>query len=263
MTGQPIEADYLIIGAGASGMAFADALISESQATIALVDRHHRPGGHWNDAYPFVRLHQPSAFYGVNSWPLGSGVKDAVGLNKGFYELASGQEVLNHFDQVMQQRFLPSGRVQYLPMSDVGADGSVTSLLSGEQRLAKAGKVVDARYLQPSVPSTRPPRYSVASGMTCLPPNELPRIAHAHAAYVVIGAGKTGMDACLWLLENGADPDHIRWIMPRDFWLLNRGNIQSGADFFPRVARSSADQVEALAEAHSIDERVRSAGGVR
>ena len=77
-TRQPIEADYLIIGAGAVGMAFADTLLSETQATIALVDRRHRPGGgHWNDAYPYVRLHQPSAYYGVNSWPLGSGEKDA------------------------------------------------------------------------------------------------------------------------------------------------------------------------------------------
>ncbi len=25
------------------------------------------PGGHWTRAYPFVRLHQPSAYYGVNS----------------------------------------------------------------------------------------------------------------------------------------------------------------------------------------------------
>ncbi len=129
MTGQPIEADYLIVGAGATGMAFADTLISESQATIALIDRHHKPGGHWNDAYPFVRLHQPAAFYGVSSRPLGSGAQDKVGLNKGFGELASRQEILSHFEQAMQQHFLASGRVQYFPMSDVGADGSVTSLL--------------------------------------------------------------------------------------------------------------------------------------
>ena len=51
-----VEVDYLIIGAGAAGMAFADSLVTESGATIAIVDRHHRPGGHWNHAYPFVRL---------------------------------------------------------------------------------------------------------------------------------------------------------------------------------------------------------------
>lgn len=56
---------------GAGGMAFTEALVAACDHTVALVDRQHAPGGHWNDAYPFVRLHQPSAYYGVNSVPLG------------------------------------------------------------------------------------------------------------------------------------------------------------------------------------------------
>jgi NAD(P)H-dependent flavin oxidoreductase YrpB (nitropropane dioxygenase family) len=86
----PIETDYLVIGAGAVGLAFADTLIDETDAHVTIVDRHGKPGGHWNDAYSFVTLHQPSAFYGVNSMALGSGRKDARGLNQGLYELASG-----------------------------------------------------------------------------------------------------------------------------------------------------------------------------
>ena len=62
-----IETDYLVIGAGAAGMAFTDALVADSDAEVVMVDRRHCPGGHWNDAYPFVRLHQPAAYYGVNS----------------------------------------------------------------------------------------------------------------------------------------------------------------------------------------------------
>ena len=107
------ETDYFIIGAGAAAMAFADELLTTSDAQILMVDRRDKPGGHWNDAYPFVRLHQPSAFYGVNSRELGNLTKDAVGFNKGLYNLASGAEVLGYFDQVMQQRMLPSGRVRY------------------------------------------------------------------------------------------------------------------------------------------------------
>ena len=72
MTQQELSADYLVIGSGAMGMAFTDVLMTESEATVVMVDQHHRPGGHWNDAYPFVRLHQPSAFYGVNSRKLGN-----------------------------------------------------------------------------------------------------------------------------------------------------------------------------------------------
>ncbi|HSS95242.1 MAG TPA: NAD(P)-binding protein, partial [Candidatus Dormibacteraeota bacterium] len=62
-----IQTDYLVVGAGASGIAFADELLARSHDDIVLVDRRHRPGGHWLDAYPFVRLHQPSAYYGVGS----------------------------------------------------------------------------------------------------------------------------------------------------------------------------------------------------
>ena len=82
MDTKPIETDYLVIGAGATAMAFVDTLLSETDAQVLMVDRHHRPGGHWNDAYPFVGLHQPSAFYGVNSRELSTWTKDATGLNQ-------------------------------------------------------------------------------------------------------------------------------------------------------------------------------------
>jgi cation diffusion facilitator CzcD-associated flavoprotein CzcO len=62
-----IEADYLVVGAGAMGLAFIDTLVSETTATVVVVDRNDQPGGHWTTAYPFVRLHQPSAYYGVIS----------------------------------------------------------------------------------------------------------------------------------------------------------------------------------------------------
>ena len=100
---QTITADYLVIGAGGMGMAFTDSILSETSATVAIVDRYHQPGGHWNTAYPFVRLHQPSAFYGVNSRPLGSDALDATGWNQGLYELATNGEVCVYFDAVMQQ----------------------------------------------------------------------------------------------------------------------------------------------------------------
>jgi cation diffusion facilitator CzcD-associated flavoprotein CzcO len=62
MTTPLIRTDYLVVGAGATAMAFVDTLLSEdADATVVMVDRRQRPGGHWNDAYACVRLHQPSA----------------------------------------------------------------------------------------------------------------------------------------------------------------------------------------------------------
>lgn len=249
-----IEVDYLIIGAGAVGMAFADTLLSETDATTAMVDRRHRPGGHWNDAYPFVRLHQPSSFYGVGSRSLGSDAKDEVGHNRGMFELASGQEVLSHFDLAMQQRFLPSGRVRWFPMSEADPDGKITSLMSGEQTPIRARRVVDATYSQMRIPSVDPPSYVVDPGVTCVPPNDLPRRGAGHDQYVVVGAGKTAMDACIWLLDNGTPPDRIRWIVPRDSWLLDRRSYQPGEEYFAAVCKGLADQVESVAIAGSVEE---------
>lgn len=77
-----VETDYLIIGAGAVGLAFADTLLAETDAHITIVDRRGKPGGHWNDAYAFVTLHQPSSFYGVNR---GENKQSALGAGKPRY----------------------------------------------------------------------------------------------------------------------------------------------------------------------------------
>ena len=86
---ETLETDYLVIGAGATGMAFADEIIrSNRKLRVVLVDRLAKPGGHWNHAYPFVTLHQPALYYGVNSLPLGQGGGDLVSRSQilGYYE---------------------------------------------------------------------------------------------------------------------------------------------------------------------------------
>lgn len=233
-----IETDYLLIGAGAMGLAFADTLLSElPDVTITIVDRHAKPGGHWNDAYPFVTLHQPSAFYGVASLPLGSGQIDSHGLNAGLYELASGAEVCAYYEAVMNRVLLPSGRVRYFPMSDHAGDGRIVSLISGaETSVRVARKTVDSTYLGTSVPSTHTRKFAVADGVRIVPPNELPHLWRDPAAmprhFTVLGAGKTGMDTIIWLLNAGAAPEMISWVSPRASWFFNRRAVQPGMAFF-------------------------------
>ena len=198
MSERVIEADYLIIGAGASAMAFADEILSHSTSSLVIVDRRDSPGGHWNDAYPFVRLHQPSEFYGVNSRELGQQVKYVSGLNNGLYNLASGSEILAYYDQVMQQRFLPSGRVRYFPMCDVIGDSRFQSIPTGQvySFMAKKG-IVDAAYCTFEIPSTHRPNYTLAPGVRSVSPNELPKIARPTDRYLIAGAGKTAIDVGL------------------------------------------------------------------
>jgi hypothetical protein len=103
----------------------------------------------------------------------------------------------------------------------------------------------------------------VAPGVRCVPVNELARIAQPQAGYVVVGAGKTGMDACMWLLEQGVDPNHIHWIMPRDSWILDRANLQSGDDFFMNTWSSLTRQLEAVIAAEDVQDlmlRLEAAG---
>ena len=92
-----LDTDYLVVGTGAAGMAFTDALLAHSDATVTIVDRRHAPGGHWIDAYPYVRLHQPSTFYGVSSVPLGEDAIDTVGTNAGFDELAGADQIRAYY----------------------------------------------------------------------------------------------------------------------------------------------------------------------
>lgn len=260
------DPDYLVIGAGAMGMAFTDVLLTETDATVALVDRHPRPGGHWNHAYPFVRLHQPSSFYGVNSLALGGDSIDRGGWNAGLYELASGAEVVAYFDQVLHRQFLPSGRLAHFPMSESDGDRGWTNTVSGAgHRVGPRTTVVDATYLHVTVPSMRPPEFGVDPAVRCVPLNDLGQLGAPAERYVVVGAGKTGVDACLFLLGNGTDPARITWIVPRDPWMLDRANAQPGSDFFGATAGNVANQLEAAAAASSLTDlfdRLEAAGSL-
>lgn len=253
-----IETDYLVVGAGTSGMGFTDVLLSESDAEVVIVDRQARPGGHWLNAYPFVRLHQPSATYGVNSTPLGRDRIDDYGPNAGLYERASAPEICDYYRRVLEEVFLPSGRVTFLGLTDYcGPDGAeddahvVVSRLTGEQTRVKVRrKFVDATYSESTIPSRRKPNFTADDGVTLMPPNDLVELQSAPAGFTVIGAGKTASDTCNWLLDEGVDPDQIEWIRPRDPWLFNRAYNQP-LDLVGSYMYLQEKWVEAAASAES------------
>ena len=226
-----LETDYLVVGGGASGMAFVDTVLALSDADIVLVDRRHRPGGHWLDAYPFVRIHQTSATYGVPSRRLGQDRIDEIGPNAGFYERATAAAICAYYTDVLEDVFEPSGRVRFLPMCDYqghDADGHhVVSLLSGERTTIRVRRrLVDATYVESSIPSKHRPPFSIDDSVRVVPPNDLVDLGEAPAGFTIIGCGKTAIDTCDWLLATGVDPNRIQWIRPRDPWLLNRRYTQ-------------------------------------
>lgn len=255
---ETLHTDYLVVGAGASGMAFTDSLISECDADVIIVDRRHRPGGHWNDAYPFVRLHQPSAFYGVNSRPLGSDAIDTHGPNAGFYERASGDEICDYFGRVLDDQLLTSGRVRFFGMCEYACPAAgehrLVSRLTGRVYEVKVRRrLVDARYLQSSVPANHVRGFDADPAVTVIPVGGLVDVTTPFERYVLVGGGKTAIDACLWLLDNGVDADEIRWIRPREAWLLDRAYIQP-LELVASVADGMSWDLDAFARAESPED---------
>ncbi len=250
-----LQTDYLIMGAGAMGLGFADELLTRTEATMTIVDKRSAPGGHWNDAYSFVKLHQPAIFYGVESTSMGRDRVETSGPNAGFMELAQGPEILAYFHALMRDRLLPSGRVRYLPLTEARPDGTLRHVLSGETTsIHVARKIVDATWYENAVPATHGPKFQGGAGAAVIPPNDLPRRAAQFERYTVVGAGKTGVDACVWLLENGVEPDRITWIVSRDPWFLNRKYTQPGEEFFESTFGSFAAQRQAMADAANAAE---------
>jgi hypothetical protein len=252
-----IETDYLVVGAGASGLAFADALVAEADVDVTLIDRRAAGGGHWLDAYPFVRLHSPSAYYGVNSLPLGDDRVDQEGENAGYYERATGAEVREYF-ALAAARLADTGRMRVLAEHEHlgrGAGGErVRDLRTGAVHdVTPRRKLVDARYLEASVPATHTPAFDVAADARVVPVNELPDAAPATTSYTILGSGKTAVDACMWLLDNDVEPERIRWIRPRDAWFHDRGDFQP-LDQVGAIMAGLAHDAEAAAQATDIAE---------
>ena len=92
-----------------------------------MVDRRHAAGGHWLDAYPFVRLHQASAFYGVASTMLGHGRIQSADPEQGLRERATAGEAIAYYQQMLD-RMIASGRVEFhLGCEYVSATGAMTA----------------------------------------------------------------------------------------------------------------------------------------
>jgi len=243
-----LKADYFVVGAGATGIAFVDTILTENKdCRIVLVDRYKIPGGHWTVAYPFARLHQPASAYGVNSKRLGK--TDYMDPSN----LASKDEILDYYKEVLDD-FIRTGRVRYFPECDADMDNSTFKSLTNENLCYKvlATTTVDSTYTNVIVPSMRPPSFKIKDSTAIVAPiNDVTNLAKTYptADFVIAGAGKTGIDAILELFRLGIASSQIVWIIPNDSWFINR-------DYFrPKTwASDLCDFVTFLNESKSCEE---------
>ena len=202
-------------------MSFVDSLLKHSpkKLSILLVDKRAAPGGHWNDAYGFVTLHQPARNYGVESSKL-----EAATAHPEL--LASRDEVLAYYKTVLEGWQAAGHDVRFVGGASFDFEAGAYTAADATTAVA-AGTVVDARYTENDLPLHTPPKFAFdASKIDVVPPNELPARAAAadkRPRYCVVGAGKTGQDAMLYLREKmGVAVESLAWVVPTDPWITAR-----------------------------------------
>lgn len=232
--------DYLVIGAGAGSLPFIDTLLAElPSAKIVLVDRYSAPGGHWNNDYEYVRLHQPSILYGVASKQLeGNWLKCMLKKRSLPWNYRSTKEELLQYFQGFVNEKVASGQLEFYPECDydfdqkVGANNThVFTSIDGQTKFSVQvnEKLINGVLGECKIPSQCPPQFPVADGINVLTPN---RLYHEHKRgnatsakkkYTVLGCGKTAMDAVVYMLREMKIPsDKISWVIPADVWMIAR-----------------------------------------
>jgi len=220
-------------------MPFIDTLLTEMpSAKIILVDKKQVPGGHWVDDYGYVRLHQPSLLYGVSSRQLeGNWMK--VMLHKRtlpWNHRATKKEILDYFNSFVKDK-VASGQLEYYPCCEydfgqnISNDIHYFSALNGEKKYSVQVKVklVNGILGECKIPSLCPVNFPVEEGIKLITPNDLFDLHTSKSPvakkYVVLGAGKTAMDAVVYLQRTmKVSPNNIAWVISRDVWMLPRGN---------------------------------------
>lgn len=140
MATETSSCDYLVVGAGASGMSFVDTLLlhAPEPVSVTLLDKREQPGGHWNDAYDYVTLHQPARNYGVESTALEAFTQHPE-------KLASRDEILDYYRSLLSRWGEAGHRVSFVGGAtyDFGSASYVDA--SGSRVGVDASKAEDAQ----------------------------------------------------------------------------------------------------------------------
>ena len=194
--------DLCVVGAGYAGL---NALVVATQylavtARVLVLDKHQQAGGMWNDAYSYVRLHQPYEMFtaGNIAWTLG---------RERSY-LATRDEVaahLRHCFDVVSKRLSLDARWGWecLGHAEKGDSIVVTACDSGgEVHTLTADRFIDATGFNIE---SKEPLPLTSSRVHSIAPQQLADsglLSSNHTEPVwVIGSGKTAMDTIVALVR--------------------------------------------------------------
>ena len=198
--------DLCLVGAGYAGLnsLFVASQYLPATARVLVLDKHEQAGGMWNDAYSYVRLHQPYQMFtaGNIAWTLG---------RERSY-LATRDEVaahLRHCFDVVSKRLDIDARWgwEYLDHTEEGASVVVTARdPGGDISTFTADRFIDATgfNIEPKepLPLTSLRVHSIAPQQ--LADSGLLSNDHTEPVWV-IGSGKTAMDTVVALVR--ANPE--------------------------------------------------------
>eukprot|EP00931_Biecheleriopsis_adriatica_P102260 TRINITY_DN77252_c0_g1_i1.p1 TRINITY_DN77252_c0_g1~~TRINITY_DN77252_c0_g1_i1.p1 ORF type:complete len:571 (+),score=102.00 TRINITY_DN77252_c0_g1_i1:199-1713(+) len=149
----------------------------------------------------------PPTPYGMNSKPLEKSPSKAS---------FSREEMLVYYQEVLQE-LIRTGRARFF--AECSYESGLIRSVYGKAWPVSAKKLVEAYHSEG--PVERPKPLPKNAGVCVVAPED-PSVLEGAPEYLVVGAGKVGMNSVFWLLENGIDPDMITWILPDPssaFWL--------------------------------------------
>ena len=218
--------DLVVVGAGIAGLNALSAAVEylPKGARVLLIDQKDAPGGMWNTAYDYVRLHQPHPMFTVGNmkWD----------WRKPRSYLAARDEVQGHLASALG----PLGRSVDL-QSDFGqtvarceevitANGPMVEIAfhpngaPDDLRVVRADRAIHAAGLNYALAA--PLSVSSNAVVSIIPQDLRATLAeHPGAPVVIVGGGKTGMDTILATLAQ--DPTRsVSLIKGRGTNFLNR-----------------------------------------
>lgn len=272
MTTKMLECDYLVVGAGASPLAFIDTLLTElPEAKVILIDKKPAPGGHWVDAYGYCKLHQPSIIYGIASKQLeGNWLKLLLTrFTLPWNHRATKQEILTYFGDFVNEK-VASERIDYYPSTIYNFESSDNGLSplgdkdytihyfssvdgSASYKVKVNEKFIDGTHHECVIPHDSPLQFPVDKEVCVMTPNQIfdafegaKRNSMLDNKYVVLGAGKTGMDCIVYLQETmKVKPDDIAWVISNDVWVFSGSGRGTPWDWPYYLAKHNNDKEKA------------------
>jgi hypothetical protein len=222
------DVDACVVGAGVAGLNAAS-VADRSLPTgsrVAVVDRRGGPGGMWNDAYSYVRLHQPHGMFTAGD------IRWRLRRDRGY--LAARDEVLAHLCyclEVIGKRITldPRWGWNYLSHREEAGrvrlevrapDGECCEIVA--RRLVKAFGygIEESRPLEVSSSQVRSISPSQLEDLGLLAGND-------GSPVLIVGSGQTAMDTVLALLSGGPNRRMGPVVCPGDEALCGTESVRA------------------------------------